>query len=224
LEHRRTERQHQQVQLSTNIRLLQGQLEERERIQDSLHHQAQGALLRIKWAVEQAQRDWLRHDSTTPPNALRRVEEQLVDYSIQLRKFVKSIYPADLRELGLLHSVRQFTIDLPLDIRVNIPDVRWPDHVELVAYLSICEALTNIAKHANATSASVYVYEKLTFLSVEIVDNGVGGARLGPGLGLNSMRTRAKAIGGEFDLSSPARGGTTIRLRIPISNNVADNE
>jgi signal transduction histidine kinase len=85
----------------------------------------------------------------------------------------------------------------------------------LAAYYLVAESLTNMAKHAKASSASVEVTREDGRLVVEVVDDGVGGASSAGGSGLRGLADRIEALGGHVQLWSPKGGGTRIRAEIP---------
>jgi two-component system, NarL family, sensor kinase len=94
-----------------------------------------------------------------------------------------------------------------------------PAAVEVTAYRIVAESLANTVRHAGARSCSVTV-DRHRWLDIEICDDGIGipaDAFAGPGLGLASMRDRAAELGGELTLDGPASGGTTVRVRLPLT-------
>jgi signal transduction histidine kinase len=96
-----------------------------------------------------------------------------------------------------------------------MPAQELPEQVELAAYFVVSEALTNVAKHASATHASVTVTNDDGGLAVEVSDDGVGGADIALGTGLRGLRDRLAAIDGQFDIDSKPGHGTTLRASIP---------
>jgi signal transduction histidine kinase len=88
--------------------------------------------------------------------------------------------------------------------------------VESAAYFTVCEALTNVTKYARATRAWVAVTGSNSLLDVEVGDDGIGGAAVGGGSGLQGLRDRVAAISGTLDVESPAGRGTVVRARLPI--------
>jgi signal transduction histidine kinase len=96
-----------------------------------------------------------------------------------------------------------------------MPAQELPEQVELAAYFVVSEALTNVAKHASATHASVTVTNDDGRLAVEVSDDGVGGADIALGTGLRGLRDRLAAIDGQFDIDSKPGHGTTLRASIP---------
>ena len=103
---------------------------------------------------------------------------------------------------------------LPARLEVAI-DRRLPAQVETAAYFLVSEALTNAAKHAQARQAQVTARDNDGLLTVEVADDGVGGATAGGGSGLRGMADRVEALGGRFTLSSPEGGGTVVRAELP---------
>src|SRR5207244_8904585 len=91
-----------------------------------------------------------------------------------------------------------------------------PDHVEVAAYYTVSEALTNASKHANATRVWVSLRVEHDMLRLSIRDDGVGGADSSRGSGLTGLRDRIEALGGRIKIESPSGSGTLIEVEIPI--------
>ena len=102
-----------------------------------------------------------------------------------------------------------------MPVVVSVPDRRLQSQVEATAYFVCAEALTNVAKYAHATEASVHITQTPHVLIVEISDNGIGGADPSTGSGLIGLSDRLDVLGGTLDVYSPQRGGTRITARIP---------
>jgi signal transduction histidine kinase len=103
----------------------------------------------------------------------------------------------------------------PLPVEVAVDDQRYVPAVETTAYFVISEALTNIAKYAQATAATVTVEQTNGWLIVDITDDGIGGADPVRGSGLNGLADRVAALGGVLQLDSPPRRGTRVRAELP---------
>ena len=99
---------------------------------------------------------------------------------------------------------------------VRTPEVRLPVAVEASVYFFVSEALTNVVKHAEASSAIVSIGAANGELTVEVGDDGVGGAQDAGGSGLRGLGDRVGALDGTLDVESPAGGGTLLRARIPL--------
>ena len=97
------------------------------------------------------------------------------------------------------------------------PDSRLPEPLEVAAFYVVAEALTNVAKYAQASSASIGVRRAGTEVVIEIADDGVGGADPSGGSGLRGLADRVEALGGKLEFESPAGAGTRIRAVIPLA-------
>jgi signal transduction histidine kinase len=104
-------------------------------------------------------------------------------------------------------------VPVELDLRTGR---RLPDHVEVAAYYAVSEALANVAKHAHASAVHVELDAPDATLRLAIRDDGIGGADPVKGSGLTGLRDRIEAVGGTLDVTSPAHGGTTLLIEIPV--------
>jgi signal transduction histidine kinase len=93
-------------------------------------------------------------------------------------------------------------------------DDRLPASVEAAAYYIASEALTNVQKHAHASVVRLIASNDDEVLTLEVRDDGVGGADVGRGSGILGLTDRAEALGGSISITSPPRGGTTISVRL----------
>jgi signal transduction histidine kinase len=190
----------------------------RRRIERNLHDGAQQRLVSLALDLRAAQ-------ETAPPGAgehvhqLDEVAAGLDGVLQELREIARGLHPAILADGGLTPAlktlVRRSAIPVRLDIQV---DRRLPDPVEIAAYYTVAEALTNAAKHAQATAADVQVAEGDGVLNVRVSDSGCGGADFSHGSGLMGLKDRAEALGGQFDLYSPPGAGTTLRVTLPLND------
>jgi len=96
-----------------------------------------------------------------------------------------------------------------------MPDERLPAPVEAAAYYLVGEALTNVAKYADATTARVRVLAGDATVTVEVTDDGRGGADPAGGSGLRGLADRVEALGGTLEIDSPRGAGTSLRATIP---------
>ena len=96
-------------------------------------------------------------------------------------------------------------------------DERLPGPVEIAAYYVVSEGLTNVAKYAQASEATVAVRRSDGLVTVEITDDGIGGADPGRGSGLRGLADRVAALDGALSVDSPAGGGTRLRVEIPCA-------
>jgi hypothetical protein len=136
----------------------------------------------------------------------------------ELRDLARGIHPAILTNRGLAAALDDLAgrALVPVEL-VNVPGQRLPDPVESTIYFVVSECLANIGKHAQATEATVAVTVVGDDVEVIVKDDGVGGADLGNGSGLQGLEDRVGALDGCVDIESPAGGGTTVMATIPLS-------
>ena len=135
----------------------------------------------------------------------------------ELRRLAAGIHPAVLTDHGLGPAVEALVARMPLIVSVeNETPERLPAPVEASVYFFVCEALTNTVKHADAEEARVRISAADQELTVEVADDGVGGAQARGGTGLRGLGDRVGALDGALELHSPPNGGTLLRARIPL--------
>jgi signal transduction histidine kinase len=159
-----------------------------------------------------------------PPAADRLIREldgvagEIGDVLDELREIARGLHPSALADGGL-HSAlkalaRRSAVPVRLDVRV---DGRLTDQLELAVYYVIAEALTNAAKHADASEAEVEVETGEGLLRLRVRDDGRGGADVTGGSGLVGLTDRVEALGGRFALHSPPGAGTVMQVVLPLS-------
>ena len=123
-----------------------------------------------------------------------------------------------LTDRGVEAAVRSLIqrAPVPVDFRTAVP-VRVDATIEAAGYFLVSEALTNIAKYAQATSVSVELELAGDTLVVTIADDGLGGADPKRGSGLRGLVDRVQAVGGHLEISSPLGHGTRLRAELPTS-------
>jgi len=213
-----TERQRAERELmASRARLVAASDAARERVTRDLHDGAQQRLVTTLINLQLAELKW----ESGPERArellglaIRDAKRGIED----LREIVSGIHPAILTQRGLAAAIDGLASGLPISVELDIPDSRLPAPVEASVYFFCSEALTNVVKHARATSAWVRVTLAEDRCAVEVRDDGVGGARpRSETSGLNGLRDRIGAINGTMDITSPATGGTALRASIPLS-------
>jgi signal transduction histidine kinase len=192
-------------------------LVERRRLERDLHDGAQQRLVSLALTLRLA-REKLDSEPSETGRLLDRSREELAEALEELRELARGIHPAVLSDRGLGAAVETLARRAPLPVEiVGLPAERLPEQVELAAYFVVSEALTNVAKYASASRASVTVTRGDGRLEVAISDDGVGGADPDLGSGLRGLSDRLATIEGQLDIDSKAGKGTTVRARIPIS-------
>jgi signal transduction histidine kinase len=107
---------------------------------------------------------------------------------------------------------------VPVELELDLPDERLPRAVEAAAYFAAAEALTNVDRYADASEAQVCVAVSEGQLEVTVRDDGVGGAELGAGSGLQGLRDRVSALNGTLALDSRPGDGTRVIARLPVTS------
>jgi signal transduction histidine kinase len=187
---------------------------ERRRIERDLHDGAQQRLVSLTLQLGLARLD-LPPDSPAA-RSVAAAHEQAKQLMAELRELIHGIQPQVLTDLGLPAALGELTDQSPVPVAVDarLPG-RLPGPIENTAYFVAAEALTNVAKHSGATAASVAAREHDGVLTIEISDNGHGGADPGRGTGLTGLADRAAVTGGRMLLSSPDGGPTLLRVELP---------
>jgi len=199
---------------ASRARLLTAADDARRRVVRDLHDGAQQRLVHTIVAVKLAQRALRQHDGRAESilaEALGHAEKS----NEELRELAHGILPAVLTRGGLPAAVRALTTRLQLPVDLEIARERVPADVEASAYFIVAEALTNVAKHADAERAGVRTTVVDAALRVEVVDDGVGGADP-TGHGLVGIADRVTALGGRLEIDSPPAGGTHITATFPL--------
>ncbi len=186
----------------------------RRRIVRDLHDGAQQRLVHTVITLKLAQRA-LANGAENGPLLVQEAIGNAEQAMAEVRELAHGILPSVLTRGGLRAGVRALTSRMPVPVEVAIPAERLPAPIEATAYFIVAEALTNVAKHARATSAAVAAQVENGSLRVEVRDDGVGGARP-DGSGLQGLRDRLAALDGRLRIESPADGGTLVAATIPI--------
>jgi signal transduction histidine kinase len=191
---------------------------ERQRIERDLHDGAQQRLVALTLALRLA-RTRLGDDADPSVRlSLEQASEEARAALAELRELARGIHPQILTEAGLHAAVETLAGRSPATVTVDIdPDERFAPPVEAIAYFVVSESLANIAKHAEAGAVEVTAGWQDGVLTVEVADDGRGGADPRTGTGLRGLRDRVSAVDGTLEVVSPSGGGTRIVARIPTA-------
>ena len=123
-----------------------------------------------------------------------------------------------LSERGLRTAIETLALRAPVPVELGqVPSERLPEEVELATYFVVSEALTNVAKYADASQATVSVERHNGRVVVAVADDGVGGADPGKGSGLRGLADRIAVFEGRLDVESEPGRGTTVKATIPCA-------
>jgi signal transduction histidine kinase len=198
-------------------RMLRIGLEERRRLERDLHDGAQQRLVSMALNIRIA-RAKLNEDPLAADRLLETAGNELDSALAELRELARGIHPAVLTDRGLATALETLASRAPVPVELaKLPDDRLPEAVELAAYFVVAEGLTNVAKYANASHATVGVARENGRLVVEVTDDGVGGANPDEGTGLRGLADRIAVLEGRLEIDSERGRGTTLRARIPCA-------
>jgi PAS domain S-box-containing protein len=188
----------------------------RRKIERDLHDGAQQRLVALALEVRMARARVAKDPSSAEP-FLERVGRELTEASADLRELARGIHPAVLTERGLAPAIGALVSRAPVPVDVvGLPEDRLPSVTEATAYFTVAEALTNVAKYAQASHATVRMERENGVLAVEVEDDGVGGAKASAGSGLSGLADRIGAADGIMEVVSPPGDGTLVRAELPL--------
>jgi signal transduction histidine kinase len=198
-------------------RLLDAGDEERRRLESDLHDGVERQLTALSGALARARVE----AGTGPPvfgaaEEIAAAQEELEASLAGLDELARGLHPRVLSERGLAGAVRQLAASSQIPVDVAASDVRLPPAVEVAAYYVCAEALANVAKYASASHARVDVRSSGGRLTVEVRDDGAGGADARGGTGLRGLADRVEAHGGTLVVESPPGRGTLLVAEMPL--------
>ncbi|WP_429425871.1 GAF domain-containing sensor histidine kinase [Nocardia sp. GAS34] len=202
---------------ASRARIVAAADEARRRIERDLHDGAQQRLVSLGLELRAV-------EASVPPELatldaqLSDIVQGLVGVSDELREISRGIHPAILSKGGLGPALKALArrCTVPVDLDLNL-DPRLPESAEIAAYYIAAEALTNTAKHAQATEVTVRAVTDGNTLQLSIRDDGIGGADPAKGSGLVGLRDRIEALGGRMGITSHAGAGTSLHAMIPYA-------
>jgi signal transduction histidine kinase len=192
--------------------------DERRRIERNLHDGAQNRLLALALELSNAHRHLTTRASEPELERLLAASVEELQGTVEdLRTLARGLHPTVLVEFGLAPAIETLTGKSRVQVTCDICADRFRPEVEATAYFVVCEAMTNIVKHARATRATIVATHEGQILRLAVGDDGVGGARSSRGSGLEGIADRVEALGGRFDIESPPGGGTRLTAQIPCA-------
>jgi signal transduction histidine kinase len=199
-------------------RLVAAADDERRRIERDIHDGAQQRLVALALELRSAQRRLGDEADPELDQLLASTADQLQVAVEELRELARGIHPAVLTESGLAAALEALAARLPLPVSVETNIDHLPPDVEATAYFVASEALQNVVKHSEATKAGVSASQADGLLVIQVVDDGVGGAKLNGGSGLRGLTDRVEALGGRVRIESLPGSGTRVVGEIPCAS------
>jgi signal transduction histidine kinase len=193
----------------------------RRRIERDLHDGAQQRLLAIRLALGLI-RGRVGRDDAEVQALLTEADEELIAGLEELRSLARGIHPAVLTDEGLSAALAALARRSPVPVELRTaPAERLPEPLEAAMYFVASEALVNVAKHAHASYATLTVARTNGRVSLEVSDDGIGGASPSAGSGLSGLSDRVEALDGRLRVSSDADVGTTVLAEFPLPHPAA---
>ena len=215
-----------------SAQLLSIQEAERQRIAGDLHDVIGQSLSVVKVSIEQAEQQFLKNGAPEVAAILGRLVPWVKTALSEVRRISMDLRPATIDDLGILPTLSWFfrefgasCSNIAVEPRIAITEAEVPDALKIVIFRILQEAFSNIVKHAQATRVQVVLQCVGANMQLAVIDNGVGFdmadlSRLKDGrsgLGLCSMRERARVSGGYYILETTLGVGTTILATWPLS-------
>jgi len=190
--------------------------ETRRRIERDLHDGTQQRLISLALGLRAAQARLPAGQEDVAAQWVR-TAQGLTDAIQELREISRGLHPSVLEKHGLAPALRELVRRGSLPVTLDVPaSGRLPERVEVAAYYVVSEALTNAAKHSEASVVNVEVRVAGNALRLVVTDDGVGGADPSRGSGLVGLGDRVEAAGGRLEITSPPGGGTSLVATLPL--------
>ena len=188
----------------------------RRQIERDLHDGAQQRLISLSFELRGVQ-DALPPELDDDRAALAQVQDGLTGALDELREIAQGIHPAILSQGGLGPALKTLAHRSAIPVELDVQtDGGLPEHIEVAAYYVVSEALANAAKHARASVVHITVRTEGRMLNVCVRDDGLGGADPDRGSGLQGLKDRAEAIGGNLSLETARGAGTSLYVELPL--------
>lgn len=198
----------------SRARIVEAADDARRRIERDLHDGAQPRLVGLALSLRLV----ARQAEPATAAAIDGCIEELRTALAELRDLARGLHPAVLTERGLGPALEMLAARSPVPVVLDGRlDCRLPPAHEAALYFVAAEALTNVAKYANASAVEVTLQRADPWSEIAVTDDGVGGARTDAGSGLRGLCDRVEALGGHLTLASPPGAGTTVRARVPVA-------
>lgn len=200
---------------ASRTRSLSAADQDRRRLERDLHDGAQQRMVSLAMTLGLAQQK-LATDPEQGAKLVAEAHEEAKRALQDLRDLARGIHPAVLSDHGLEAALPALAARCPVPARVEVAVAPRPTpSVESAAYFVVAEALTNVARHANATSVVITARRDVNVLTIEVRDDGRGGAIMTSGGGLAGLADRVEALDGRLTVDSPQGGPTVVRMEVP---------
>ncbi len=219
------ENAHLQVQLRAQLeevqqsraRLVEAADSERRRLERDLHDGAQQQLVNLLLSLQLAKTEALQRTDPHTAAVLDASIATLRQALDELRSLARGIHPTVLLEAGVASAIRSLAERCPISVELNGDLDRLEPKLEAALYFVAAEASTNAVKHSKAQRICVELRRRSGWASVDVSDDGIGGADLSRGSGLVGLSDRVAAVGGRFTVQSNQPRGPTVHAEVPCA-------
>jgi signal transduction histidine kinase len=201
---------------ASRARIVKAGDEQRRKLERNLHDGAQQRLVSLALKLRMA-RARFSSDPAAVPELLEEASRELSAGIEEVREIARGIHPGSLTARGLLPALEALKNRLPFPVEIDALHEPLPADLEVTTYYIVSEALTNVAKHAQADRAKVTVRRDCDVIRFEVTDDGRGGADPSSGTGILGLRDRAEAAGGTLFVVSPPGRGTVVSGALPLA-------
>ncbi|MEF2979126.1 sensor histidine kinase [Subtercola sp. YIM 133946] len=204
--------------LQSRLRLVETADRERTRIAQDLHDGLQVQLVLL--ALEAQQIGTAPDASPGTSIASTELRQRIDEAAADLRRLVHNVLPAALVERGLSAAAEDLVdrLAIPATLDLQVDDESLEPATTNTAYFILAEALTNAVRHSGASAVEVRLSQSHDRLSIQVADNGVGGASVESGTGLKGLIDRVDVLGGSFWIESPRHQGTRVKVELPCAS------
>ena len=196
-------------------RILEAGDEQRRRLERRLHDGAAARLRALAVILDRGERSATMQQTK---GQIAHAEDQLWHTLEDLQRLANGLHPSVLVKHGLRTALAELAQGIQLPIDLDVMSARLPPRLAVAAYFICAEALTNAAKHSTASHVTVLIGSGNGWLTVEISDDGVGGADAGRGSGLRGLADRVETLGGKLQIESRPGRGTRLAAEIPLDD------
>jgi signal transduction histidine kinase len=201
----------------SRLRIVEATDGARRRIERDLHDGAQQQLVALALELRLLRAKVGADEEVAP--LVDSLSDRLSSALAELRELARGIHPSILTDRGLGPAINSLAERAPVLVTSDVQvGERLPAPVEAAAYFLVAEALTNVAKYAQASEVTIDVRRENGAVLVDVADDGVGGADVAGGSGLRGLHDRVAAVDGELTIDSPPGAGTRLRARIPTED------
>jgi signal transduction histidine kinase len=201
----------------SRARLVEAADSERRRVERDLHDGAQQQLVTLLLSLQLAKTEALQRSDPNTALMLDGSIESLRQALGELRTLARGLHPTILAEAGLVPAIRSLAERCPIRVEVIGELDRIEPRLETALYFVVAEAITNAVKHSRGQRICVELRRRSGWATVDVSDDGVGGADRSRGSGLVGLSDRVAAVGGRLNVQSNQLHGTSLHAEVPCA-------